>query len=170
MNSISIGISSIGIEATTDVLIVCLYLLYLLLFPPRSTSNFYQYFKEKIFFTSTSIGKCRKCLERNLVYFLLAEFHPKKAMSQPLCFDIEYWRSYRPFLSKKLQWNKIQSSFIVLLLKLYNLLKITPLAGVSTTESYGYGVYSYAHFYQLNVEDFVVISTMVIFFFFLSLP
>ena len=39
-----IGISSIDIEATT-VLIVCLYLLYLRLFPPRSTSNFYQKYK-----------------------------------------------------------------------------------------------------------------------------
>ena len=30
-------------------------------------------------------------------------------MSQPPCMDIEYWRSYRPFLSKKLQLIKIKS-------------------------------------------------------------
>ena len=50
----------------------------------------------------TSIGMYHKCSEINLVYFVLAEFYPKKAMSQPLCFDIGYWRSwcYRPFLSK----------------------------------------------------------------------
>ena len=29
-------------------------------------------------------------LERNLVYFVLDQFHPMKTMSQPLCFDIEY--------------------------------------------------------------------------------
>ena len=72
-----------------------------------------EFAKKKIIFTSTSIGKCHKCLERNLVLFVLAQFYSKKAMSQPLCFDIEYWGSYGPFLSNKSQWNKIQSSFIV---------------------------------------------------------
>ena len=40
--------------------------------------------------------------------------------------------------------------------KLSNFLKITPLARPLTAESYGYGVYSCACIYQLNVEDFVV--------------
>ena len=30
------------------------------------------------------------------------------------------------------------------------------MAGVLTRESYRNDVYSYAHFYQLNIEDFVV--------------
>ena len=81
MNHSLIGISFIGIEATA-VSTVYLYLLCLRLFPPRSTSNFYWNFKKKIFFTSTFIGKCHKCLERNLIYFFLAQFHSKKTMSQ----------------------------------------------------------------------------------------
>ena len=60
-----------------------------------------------------SIGKCHKCFETNPVQFVLAQFHPKKAMSQPPFFDIEYWRSHRSFMSSKSKWNKIQSSFIV---------------------------------------------------------
>jgi len=79
---------------------------------------------KKICFTSTSIGKCHKCLEINLVHFFLAQFHPKKTMSQALCFDIEYWRSYGPFLFNKLKWNKIQSSFIVHNINYSNFLNI----------------------------------------------
>ena len=36
------------------------------------------------------IGKCHKSVETNLVYFVLAQFHSKKAMDQPPCFNIEY--------------------------------------------------------------------------------
>ena len=38
------------------------------------------------------IGKCHKCLKMNLVYFVIAQFHPMKTMShvQTPCFDIEY--------------------------------------------------------------------------------
>ena len=50
-----------------------------------------------------SIKKCRKCLEINLVYFALKIFYPKKAMSQAPCFNIEYSRSHRLFLSRKLK-------------------------------------------------------------------
>ena len=44
------------------------------------------------------------------VWFVLAQFHQRKAMSQSLYFDIEYSRSYRqrPFLSRKLQWITIR--------------------------------------------------------------
>ena len=46
------------------------------------------------------------------------------AMSQPLCFDIDYSRSYyRPFLSRKSKWSKIQSTVIVLLLKIIQFIK-----------------------------------------------
>ena len=41
--------------------------------------------------------------------YALAQFQPKKAMCQSPCFDIEYWRSHRLFLSKKLQLIKIKS-------------------------------------------------------------
>ena len=50
------------------------------------------------------IGKCHKCLEINLVHFVLAQFHSKKAMGQPLCFDIEYWRSCGPFHLSGAKW------------------------------------------------------------------
>ena len=43
-----------------------------------------------IIFISTSIGKFRNQLEINLVYFVIAQFHSKKAMNQSPCFDIEY--------------------------------------------------------------------------------
>ena len=86
-----------------------------------------------------------------ILSFVLTQSHPKKAMHQSPCFDIEYSMSYSPFLSRKSKWNKVQNTSIVLLL-----LKITPLVGVSTAESYCYGVYSYTHIYQFNIEDFVV--------------
>ena len=34
------------------------------------------------------------------IWFLLAQFHQRNTMCQPLFFDIEYWRSYRPFLPR----------------------------------------------------------------------
>ena len=58
--------------------------------------------------------------------------------------------------NRKLQWIKIKNMYIVSLKKLFNLLKTTPLAGVLTSKSYRYGVYSYVCIYQLNIEDFVV--------------
>ena len=100
MNDLTIGISSIGIQADT-VSTACLYVLYSRLFPPRSTSNFYRHFKKKIFYTCPSIGKCRKCFESNPVRVFLTQFHSKKAMSQVPCLDIEYAKSYGPFLATK---------------------------------------------------------------------
>ena len=75
---------------------------------------------EKALFTSMPIKKCRKCLEINIVYFALAQFHLKKAMSQLLRFDIECWRSYRPFLFKQLQLIKIKSHHCCVTLLLLN--------------------------------------------------
>ena len=111
-------------------------------------------------FTSTSIGKCLKSLETNLVYFVLPQFHSKKAMSQCPCFDIEYWGSYGLFLSNKLQWNKIQSSFIVHHINYSNffdfLYNNIPLGSNSTSSSTGHLDYSYARIYKRNVEELVV--------------
>ena len=68
----------------------------LIYFARTSSTNFYQNLP-KIIFTSTSIGKCHKCLETNVVHFVLPQFYPIKTMSQSPCFDIEYWRSYGLF-------------------------------------------------------------------------
>ena len=77
---------------------MCLYLLYLRLFPPTTQLELLSEFAKKILHTCPSIGKCYKCLETNILHFVLTLFHPKKAMRQSPCFDIEYWRSYGPFL------------------------------------------------------------------------
>ena len=85
-----------------------------------------------------------------ILSFVLTQSHPKKAMHQSPCFDIEYSMSYSPFLSRKSKWNKIQSTlFYCIAVKIYvsNLLKTAPLAGFSTEESYHYGVYSCDHIY-----------------------
>ena len=71
------------------------------------TFNFSWNFKKNIYL-KISIKKCRKCLEINLVYFVLAQLYPRKAMSQPSCFDIEYWKNYRPFLCKQSQLIKMK--------------------------------------------------------------
>ena len=51
------------------------------------------------------------CMKSHPVRFVLPQFCPKKAMSQSLCFDIEYSRSYRPLKSKTSQWSKIQNIY-----------------------------------------------------------
>ena len=43
-----------------------------------------------VFILQMVIRKCHKCLERNLVYFILTQFFPRNAMSQPPIFDSEY--------------------------------------------------------------------------------
>ena len=44
---------------------------------------------QQIFFTNTSIRKCRNQLEINPVWFVLSQFHSKKATSQSPCLGIE---------------------------------------------------------------------------------
>ena len=63
-------------------------------------------------YLKTSIGKCHECLEINFVRFFLAQFHPMKVLSQLLYYNISYSRSYRPILSRKLQWKKIKNMSI----------------------------------------------------------
>ena len=46
--------------------------------------------RETYFFILFLFLTCYKFLEINLVYFVLAQFHPMKTISQPPCFDIEY--------------------------------------------------------------------------------
>ena len=79
-------------------------------------------------------------------------------MSQPPYFDIEYWRSYRLILSKKLQLIKIKSHYYcATLLHVIPHKKLSDWHGFrSTADSSGHFDYSYAHIYQLNAEDFVV--------------
>ena len=55
------------------------------------------------------IEKCLYCMKSHPVQSVLAQFCPIKTMSQPLCFDIDYWRSYGQFLSNKLQLITITS-------------------------------------------------------------
>ena len=85
-------------------------------FAHTSTTNFYQNL-QKIFFTSTSIGKwCHKYLETNLIHFVLAQFHSKKTMGQSPCFDIEYIRSYVPFLSENCSGAKYKTFTLTFLI------------------------------------------------------
>ena len=103
MNHISIGISFIGI-CCTAVSIDSLSFVYLPLFcSSYHAPVIFLGISKMIFFTDTSMGKCRKCLKINIVYFVLAlaQIQPKNVLSQSSCFDIEYWRSHRPFMSRK---------------------------------------------------------------------
>ena len=69
-------------------------------------------------------------------------------MSQPLCFDIGYWGSYRLFQSKELQWIKIKNIYIACItLKIIFWIKYIPLAGGSVVEPQLFGVYLYAYIY-----------------------
>ena len=52
---------------------------------------------------------CLYCTKTQPVQVVLPQFYPTEAMSQPPCFDIEYWWRYRPFLSKQSQLIKIKS-------------------------------------------------------------
>ena len=102
---------------------------------------------QKIYIYVPVIGKYHKCLKTNLVHFVLAQFHSKKAMSQPPCFDIEYWRSHRPFLSNKSQWSKIQNIYCNFFNFQYNNI---PLQWVSIASSTGHSNYSYGIIYELQ--------------------
>ena len=69
----------------------------------KSRTNINNWIDNKYIFNDV-IGKCHKSLKINLVYFVLVleQFHSMKAMNQPPFFEIKYWRSYRPVLSRKL--------------------------------------------------------------------
>ena len=110
MNNLTIGISfiDIGRHCNNCYLEFRLFMIILLVFYKHICNCIH--ISKNIFLPSTSIRKSRNRLETNLVYFVyLAQFHSKKATSQSPCFDIEYWKSYGPFLSNKLQWSKIQN-------------------------------------------------------------
>ena len=66
MNDLTIGISSIDIEATT-VLIVCICFIYDYFAHTRSCNCIINILKRKylLFFTSTSIGKCHTAMKYN---------------------------------------------------------------------------------------------------------
>ena len=71
-------------------------------------------FPQKNMFWKQQIGKYPTAMmKKHPAYFVLAPFHPKQTMSPLLFFYIEYWRSYRLFLSRKLKWKKIQNDYIV---------------------------------------------------------
>ena len=74
-------------------------------------------------------------------------------MSQPLCFDIEYWRSYGPFKSKQLQWSIMQNIYYNFFNFQYNNI---PLRWLSTALSTSHFDYSYSHIYDPIVEDFAI--------------
>ena len=52
-------------------------------------------------------------MELHLIYYALAQFYPRNTMRQFWFLYIEYERSYRPFLSRKLQWIKVQNIYTV---------------------------------------------------------
>ena len=110
----------------------------------------------KIFYTCPSIGKCHTAVKIQPVYFVLAQFYPIKTMSQPPCFDIEYWRSYGPFLSNKSQWSRIQSVYIVCCNSSSKALITKPVVPLSTSSSTVYSDHSCAHIYELIMENFAV--------------
>ena len=116
MKYISIGISSIDIGPLlwlliTSLHIACFIWFILLVQAPRTFIGICK----KIFFTSTSIKNCLYCLETNLIHFVLTLFHPKKAMVQVPCFDIEeYSRSYGPFLFRKSKVEQNTNNTVIL--------------------------------------------------------
>ena len=86
----------------------------LLVQAPRS---FIDIFK-KIFYMCPAIGKCHTAMKIHPVHFVLPQFYPIKTMSQSLCFDIEYWGSYGPFMfrkSKVEQNTNITLTFLIIL-------------------------------------------------------
>ena len=86
----------------------------------------------------------------NNVYFVLAQIHPKtkKATCQTLCFDIDYSGSNRPFYSKQIAVDQNQKRIFTLNhLKLFNVLKTTPLAEVLTVSFSHHLDHSCAHIY-----------------------
>jgi len=87
----------------------------------------------KIFYTSTSIGKCHTAMKIHPVQFVLPQFYPIKTMRQALCFDIEYWRSYGPFMSNKSQWSKMQNIYDNFFNSQYNNIPLRWLSTASTT-------------------------------------
>ena len=90
-----------------------------------------------------------------IIYFVLVPFHLRKAMSQLPCFDIEYSRSCRPFLLRKLQWSKIQNIYIVLLWLFNFQYNNVPLRWLSTKESYDYPIPT---FIWLSISIFFAIN------------
>ena len=58
---------------------------------------------QKKYFICARHRKTTYCLETQLLHFVLAQCHPQNAKNQVPCFGIEYSRSHRPFLSRKLK-------------------------------------------------------------------
>ena len=83
---------------------------HLIYFARTSTPNFYRNL-QKIFCTCPSIGQYHTAMKIQPVRFVLPQLFSKKAMSLSPCFDIEYWRSYGPFLPKQSQWSKNQNIY-----------------------------------------------------------
>ena len=89
MNDIPSNISTIGIVLLYH-LCACISVIYDY-FARRSTIlNFIGISKKQILL-GTVIGKYHTVMMIQCVYFVLAQFHPKNATSQPLFFDIENW-------------------------------------------------------------------------------
>ena len=107
---------------------------------------------KQIFHTFSPIRKYHKCLEINSVWFILPQFYSMKAMSQSPCFDIEYSGSYRPFLSRKSKWSKIQNIYCNFSNFYYNNI---PLRWLSTVWSSGDFDHSCGIVYELQPKYFV---------------
>ena len=114
-------------------------------FPPKSTHGIFTKFPTKYFIRAFH-QKMPCCMTIHPIWFILTQFHPKKTMSPLLFFHIESWQSYRPFLSRKSQWMKIQKSIylycITLLLECCTIQKIKPLAWASTIDPNSHLEYS----------------------------
>ena len=83
---------------------VLLFQLFTIILLLACTCNFSWDFQKKLLYKHVHCLESAMCLELKLVHFVLAQFQSKNALIQLLCFGIEYWRSHRPFLSRKLQW------------------------------------------------------------------
>ena len=83
---------------------------HLIYFARTSTLTFIDISKKNIFYKYVH-RKLSILHKHTLLHFVLAQFQPKKTMSQSPCFDIGYWGSYRPFLSRKSKWSKIQNIY-----------------------------------------------------------
>ena len=140
MNNITSNILTIGRECTIVSTVSFIIIIYNY-FAPRSTSNFLLQFPRINIFTSTSIRKCHECLEINCVWFVLAQLHPKNAMSQPPFYKIDYSGSYRPFLFRKLQLIKYKTCTSYYSIEWYILQKTKPVAPLSTASSTGHFEY-----------------------------
>ena len=100
-------ISSIGIGYTTTASLLCLCIVSFDLFCLQSTLVIFLGISQKQIILKRHIRNCLYFMKINPRLSVLAQFHLIiKAMSQPLCFDIDYSGSYRPFRSKK--WHLIK--------------------------------------------------------------